>query len=339
MAQISRVYNKNIFISYLLGLILQEKRFSTLAISERTKAYTYNQFSYYLKETIKWNKIYYELAKFVIEMFPEEEWYLVGDGSPLKQIDAKKRVTRSGHKDIPTKNTPQNELICLSLTNGKIFIPLDFYIWVSPKVEDSKVYRKKTDVFLALLKKYNLMNIPVKEIVFDNFFASKEIMEWLNGHGYTQTTRFKENRVIKKGEKKQVLRDVLTENGESTVAMLKNQNVLYKIIRFQYQDEDIFIATNDTASLNMDLVMMYQARWKVEEFHRDAKQHLGLEYYWVRHMTQLTNHVGFVCLAFALLSVLRDLFGGSIGFVKKKIHNIIYQQDDAIDRLLHCCIS
>ena len=171
MAQISKVYEKNIFVKYLLGLILQEKKFSILEISESTEEYSYDQFNYFLETQIKWSNIYYMLAKFIIELFQEENWYLVADGSPLKQQHAKKRVTREGHKDMPDKNTPQNELICLSITNGTIFIPLDFYIWVSPKVENEKVYKKKTDALLSLLKKYQFMGMAIKTIVFYSFFA------------------------------------------------------------------------------------------------------------------------------------------------------------------------
>jgi hypothetical protein len=64
-------------------------------------------------------------------------------------------------------------------------------------------------------------------------------------------------------------------------------------------------------------------------FHREAKQNLGLENIRMRSWQKLQNHVGFVCLAYALLSILRQEWGGSISYVKSIIHGEIYQTNDA----------
>ena len=53
--------------------------------------------------------------------------------------------------------------------------------------------------------------------------------------------------------------------------------------------------------------------------HREAKQKLGLEILMMRSWKKLINHVGFVCLAYSLLTVLKQISGGSIGDIKFKI--------------------
>lgn len=74
------------------------------------------------------------------------------------------------------KNVPHDELISLSLTNGTIYIPLDFRIWTSKKVTKSNEYKKKTDLFLAMMYQYLIKLIPIKTILFDNGFAVKRIL-------------------------------------------------------------------------------------------------------------------------------------------------------------------
>ena len=106
-----------------------------------------------------------------------------------------------------------------------------------------------------------------------------------------------------------------------------------KIIRTCHQDEIVYIATNRTDIGDAELIEMYKKRWEVEIFHRESKQHLGLENIRMRDW-QKQNHVGFVCLAYALLSVLREEWGGSIGNVKYLIHEEVYQLHNAHERLL-----
>ncbi len=54
----------------------------------------------------------------------------------------------------------------------------------------------------------------------------------------------------------------------------------------------------------------------------------------MRSWNKFQNHVGFVCLSFALLSILRQEWNDSIGQVKHRIHDEIYQIHNAHERLL-----
>lgn len=90
-------------------------------------------------------------------MFPDSNWYLVVDGSPLKQQHAKFGITKRGFISVKgMKNVPHNELISLPLTNGIIYIPLYLRIWTSKKVTKSSEYKKKTDLFFAMIHEYKI---------------------------------------------------------------------------------------------------------------------------------------------------------------------------------------
>jgi len=323
------------FKVYLLGLILQERWFSTHGISKRNETKSMWQVYDFLDNGINWQNIYYALAKYVFESLIENNWYLVVDGSPLKQQYAENRITRKGLINVKDeKNIPHNELVCLSLTNGIVYIPLDFRIWTSKKITNKREYKTKPEIFLTILHQYLIRRIPVRTIVFDNGFASMKALKWLNQNGFIWITRIKSNKKIKISEKHCKLKDLKLEIDQSVVLEMTGVSGEVKIIRTCHQDEVVYIATNKTDIGDTKLKAMYKSRWSCEVFHREAKQHLGLENIRMRSWQKLQNHVGFVCLSYALLSILRQQWGGSIGHAKHIIHNEVYQIHDAYERLL-----
>ena len=185
-----------------------------------------------------------------------------------------------------------------------------------------------------MIHEYFIRKFPVKTILFDNGFASKKILKWLNNNRFIWFTRIKSNKKIKFNGKNSKLKDLELKVGQSAVLKMVGVSGYVKIIRTCHQDEDVYIATNLTTIGDNALIKMYKKRWKVEEFHREAKQQLGLENIRVRSWQKLTNHVGFVCLSYALLSVLRQELGGSIGSVKQFVHDQVYQTYDAHERLI-----
>jgi hypothetical protein len=286
----------------------------------------------FLESNIHWKKLFYQLAKLIILIFKALNFYLTADGTPLKQEYATKRIARHGHIDISgMKNIPQNEMISIGLTNGNIYIPLDFNIWVSSKVSRPKNYKKKTEMFLSLLRKYLLMRIPVKTIMFDSYFSSKKIIKWLNKNGFIWCTRLKKNRIVYIDGNKSQLRDLGLEYEQSIICKLNNIKGDVKILRFCHQNEEYYICSNNINLTNEELKAEYLKRWEVEVFHREAKQKLGMEFLMMRSWKKLTNHVGFVCLAYSLLTVLKQLSGGSVGDLKFKIVDEVFGISSAVD--------
>lgn len=333
---VCKEFNIETFKVYLLGLILQERWFSTLGISQRTTTKTIWQMYNALNKVINWKNIFYSLVRLVITMFPDSNWYLVTDGRPLRQKHAKYRITKRGFVSVlGMKNVPHDELISLSLTNGTIYIPLDFRIWTSKKVTNPREYKKKTDLFFAMIYEYKIRRIPIKTILFDNGFAAKRMLNWYNANGFTWVTRIKSNINVKIGENKLKLSDLNLKKHQSSVLKIVGVEKDVKVIRTCHQDEIVYIATNQADIENTELIKLYKQRWQVETFHRESKQHLGLENIRMRNWQKLQNHVGFVCLSYALLSILRAELGGSIGRVKHIIHDEVYQLHDAHERLVH----
>jgi len=320
------------FKKYLLALILEDKYFSVRRYSRTTQEYSLNQFYDFLKTKINWDKLFIRLAKLVILMFSALGFYLTTDATPLKQIYAEYRVAKHGHICIRgRKRIPQNEMISIGLTNGTIYIPILWDIWVSSKVCKKSDFKSKPEIFLNLLKRYQILKIPVKTIMFDSFFTSKEILVWLHENKFKYTTRIKCNRIIFVDDKEYVLSEFGIKEDESIICNLKGIAEPVKILMFYHKDEIVYACSNDVSLTDDELKVQYKSRWECEVFHRESKQKLGLENFQIEDWQKLVNHVGFVCLAYSLLSILRQKCGGSIGDVKFDLQDHVYGISSSAD--------
>lgn len=283
---------------------------------------------------IVWHVLFYAFARLLIGN--GEGWFLMLDASPLEQPHARFRIAKHGHISLEGKErVPHNQVMCLILSNGVIDLVLDYRIWVSPKIARKKDYKKQTELALDMLKRCRFFKIPVKTILFDNFFAAKRIITWLNDNGWYWTTRLKGNRVVYINGQECRIDSLKLNPGDFVQAELRGIPRPISILCMQYQDEQVYVATNDTSLDKDELNKSYRLRWRIEEFHREAKQQLGLEYLWMRNYRALHNHVGFVCLAFSILSVIRRNAGDTIGMVKRRIQDELYSTHDGIDRFAH----
>ena len=93
---LSKDIDKVSFRKYLLGLIYEEKQFSVRRISKRTQEKTMWQLYDFLESRIDWKSIFYQLAKALVLLFKVLNFYLVADGTPLKQKYGRHRITQRG---------------------------------------------------------------------------------------------------------------------------------------------------------------------------------------------------------------------------------------------------
>lgn len=327
-------HNQKTFEKYILGLMLENKNFSTLEIKEKTEEKELSQLYYFLDQTINWRKILYKQAKAVLKDESIDDFYLLLDASPIKQEYAENRITKRAYVNISElKNVPNNEIVGLYLTNGNKYIPLEFKLWASAKVTEPEDYKKKTNQFIELFQYYGMNGIPVKKAIFDNGFASTFNLNWLMENEYTFVTRLKCNKIVYIDGKKRILNELDLKEGESIICELKGIRKYVKIIRFWHQDEEYYIVTNDLEKAYDDLKQEYLDRWEVEVFHREAKQKLGLEKMLIRSWRKLTNRIGLICVTYGFLSTIKQGVKDSIGKTKRIIQDFIYSTHDSADRL------
>jgi SRSO17 transposase len=327
-------HNQKTFEKYISGLMLENKNFSTLNISEHTEEKHLSQFYYFLEQSIDWRKLLYKQAKAVLKEHNAEEFILIIDSSPIKQEYAEHRITKKGFVNISEmERVPNNEVVGLYITNGKVYNPLEFKLWGSPKLVNKDQYKKKPAMLIEFLQYYGMNAIPVKRIVFDAFFNSKANLKWLIENGYTFITRIECNRIVYANGEKHVLKELGLKDGESIICELQGIKENLKILRFCYQDEEYYVVTNDLDKTDENLKQEYLDRWGVEVFHREAKQKLGLEKMLIRSWKRLTNRVGLICVVYGFLTTLEQYVSVSVGKMKRVIQDLIYSTRDGADRL------
>lgn len=327
-------HNKKTFEKYILGLMLENKNFSTLEIKKKTEEKELSQLYYFLEQTINWRKLLYTQAKAIILDDNPEDFYLLLDATPIKQKYAENRITKTGYVNISElKNVPNNEIVGLYLSNGSKYIPLEFKLWVSAKVTEPEEYKKKTNQFIELFQYYGMNGIPVKKAIFDNGFASMFNLNWLMENEYIFITRLKCNKIIYINGKRHILNELDLKDGESVICELKGIYKAVKILRFCHQNEEYYIVTNNLETTDGNLKQEYLDRWGVEVFHREAKQKLGLEKMLVRSWRKLINRVGLICVVYGFLSTIKQQIKTSIGKMKRIIQDFIYSTHDSTDRL------
>jgi hypothetical protein len=62
-------------------------------ISKNTQEKTIWQFYDFLDSKINWKNLFYQFAKLIVPIFKALNFYLTADGTPLKQLYAKNRIT------------------------------------------------------------------------------------------------------------------------------------------------------------------------------------------------------------------------------------------------------
>jgi hypothetical protein len=330
----------NLFEVYIKGLIQDDRYFSSLNISRKTQQFKLWKIYTVLQYKINWSKVLYEFAKLLFININPDNWYLVIDATPIEQEHAQYRLTKRGKVPIKgMKNVLQNQMLGLILTDGLTTIVLDYRLWFPKKVSRPYDYVKQTDLALDLIKKYHLTSLKVRTILFDSYFSSKKIIKWLNNNNYVWFTRLKKNRTIFIGGDKSSIEGLNLGTNQSQTCELKGINGWIKVLKISLQDEDVYVATNDTTLENSRIEKSYRMRWEIEIFHKEAKQRLGLNYIRMENYRSYKNHIGFVCLAYSLLSALQQVSMPNISSVKRTIQDELYSTHDAIDRFGSLAVS
>ena len=65
-----------------------------------------------------------------------------------------------------------------------------------------------------------------------------------------------------------------------------------------------FLATNNLSATGVEVLEIHRLRWKIEEFHRDAKQNLGMADCMLRKYDGVVIHLLLVLLAYSALKKL-----------------------------------
>jgi SRSO17 transposase len=200
--------------------------------------------------------------------------------------------------------------------------PLDFRLYLKKEQSQEKRVPFKTKIDLAqeLVEDALQRGLEIQGVLFDNWFASKDFIKFLQSKGLHWVTRLKSDRNIKiKGRYVAISEFAITLPRES-FRRVQIGDRIYQVfskavdlkgvgqvrILISYDNENFsgspaYFATDQIRWEGTRILKTYSKRWNIETFFRDSKQNLGLESYQLRDLRGIKRHWYLIFLAYSLL--------------------------------------
>lgn len=162
------------------------------------------------------------------------------------------------------------------------------------------------------------------KLVFDRGFACPSIIEHLSEQNHKFIIRSKKIKKVTNKETGEILQvKDSTKNDFAVMAYGKNLRI---VISDQLEDipEPWYLITNDFESAREKIIEQYYHRFEIEEFFRDAKRLLGLEYINFKKKRSLAIILWFVMLGIWFLWTLKETEKDKIQRNKMRLSKVRY---------------
>jgi SRSO17 transposase len=249
-----------------------------------------------------------------------------------------------------------HDIVSTFYHKGERQVPLYFTPYIKEEHATGLAIWFKTKIQIALdLLRKSLLQITPEVVVFDAWFMSRELVDFVNCRGLVWVSQAKSNRLIQvddswiavsrytKGLPKQEFTRIDTVVDEQrfkwmyeTSLVMKNIGVVKLVILRERRNSKTctFLVSNNTDLDGLQVLKYYKKRWAIEVFYRDCKQHLGMGEYQVRQLDAVVIHLHLVVFAYTLLKnawcnpFLVTILGGvkSIGSVCKRLKRWVFNQ-------------
>ena len=254
------------------------------------------------------------------------------------------------------KNVRCHDIVSTFYHNVNLHVPLYLTPYVKKEHATDMDIWFKTKIQLALdLLRKSLMQISPDVVVFDAWYMSKELVDFVSSRGLLWVSSAKGNRLIRVDDtwisvnafaerlSKRAFKRINTMVDEqrfkwiyeSTVVMKNIGLVKLVILRVRRNSKTYtFLVSNGGDVEGLQVLEYYKKRWSIEVFYRDCKQHLGMGEYQVRRLDAVVIHLHLVVLAYTLLKnawcnpFLNRLLDGvrAIGSACKKLKRWVFSQ-------------
>jgi hypothetical protein len=320
-------------LDYCQYLLSSQVNYTLTNLAEHLKSFSHDTINRYLKGEKLSPRLLWEQVHSLLELDPEA--YLIFDDTVLdKNFGPKIEVVRkqwSGNKK--------------GVIRG---IGVVSCVYVNPKTErfwviDYRIFEPDTDGLSKLdhvremLGSIEHRGMPFEAVLMDTWYAAKEIMLLIDGMKKTFYCPLRSNRQVDDsgGERPYQRVDTLGwSDGELKQGKLikikgfpKDYKVkLFRVVVSSRRTE--WIVTNDLfQDSTQDTQEVRAVRWKIEEFHREAKQLTGIEECQCRSGRIQRNHIACALLVWSRLKSLAYQSGQTIYRIKRGLlHDYLVHQ-------------
>ena len=296
-----------------------------------------------------WNQDHVELMYHIqLEKYIQEDSSLIFDDSLSKRPYAKKVEKVNYHFDhTQNKSVLGYSIVTSVIKSGEKIFPYSLKPYY--RLEDCQSSSFKTKNQLAseiILSTKNQKNIT--DALFDSWYSNDEVIGACKEAGKNYVTRLKSNRNVTINHKKKWVREhaemiqekdwqEMRYNQErikffSTSAFISGIGSVHLVFSQMYNKKEknwtethYFIS--NLLEENPQLILeKYLTRVGIEDFHREAKQNIGLEGYFLRKCRGIEKYLFLVMLTYSILVMQSISTKLSIGRACQENKALLYEQ-------------
>lgn len=320
-------------LDYCQYLLSSQINYTLTNMADHLKSFSHDTINRYLKGEKLTPRLLFEQVEPLLE--PDPEAYLLFDDTVLdKSFGPKIEVTRkqwSGNEGSVIGGIGVVSCVYVNPTTERFWV-IDYRIF-DPDADGLT----KLDHVREMLGSVAHRGVPFGTVLMDSWYATKELMVLIEGMGKRYYCPLKSNRQVDDsgGEHPYGRVDELEwserelERGKlvKVKGFPKDHKVrLFRVVVHSRRTE--WIVTNDSARDSVQDARKARAlRWKIEEFHREAKQLTGIERCQCRGGRLQRNHVACALLVWSRLKHLAYQSGRTIYQMKHGLmHDYLVQQ-------------
>lgn len=218
------------------------------------------------------------------------------------------------------------QLVTMYYVGPMVDYPLDFRQYFKedgPEVRSGQVeFKKKHELAAEMIHAVRAAGCPAKTVLIDSWYLNKEFAGELEKEEMDWISRLKSDRLVMINGVYVPVSEHAKTIGPKDVRPVKVGDKTYWAYEFKTRlkgigkvkaviswkeadlsDEPKYFATNYRMWSAREVLVRYTERWAIEEFHREAKQHLGLDECQMRSVIGTRRHWYMVLLMHSLLTL------------------------------------
>jgi len=270
---------------------------------------------------VKVNKKRIELIQRKVNGLNPNKCYLLIDDVILHHDASKKMDEVAKFYDYSSgKYTIAHIIVTCQLITPVGHFPIGFKLYLKRDKKDAE-YASKPNLAKELIQAAIDHNLPFRTVVFDSWYLSRHLSQYIEGMSKSWVSRAKSNRIVYiEGKQISLINYVksipkeefaTTEvNGKtytyfSKAVKMSNQGKVRIVVFTDKEEESGFkiLVTHELTWKPRSIIRAYAHRWAIDAFYRDAKQNLGLEDYMLRDLKGIKRHWYLVFVAFIFLQL------------------------------------
>jgi SRSO17 transposase len=231
---------------------------------------------------------------------PEGKRFLLFDAMTVAKVHAEEiELLSTCHDATNNRRVVGLNHMNMMISNGDIKIPINIDIFATKKVLGND-YRSKTEVVESMIAP--VRHLTIEMLLADAHFANQSIIKHLNQINLRYLMKIPHNRKVTIENQFSQLQEIfkLKKNRRFLVkkGLLGNQDCYFYVVKLDNETICYFVSSD---LMDRDTFKsVYKIRWKIELFHRVAKQYLGVSQCQMRSVEKQRLHALFVMRAYTL---------------------------------------